>query len=79
MKRIRGEDGCSDRGGVVWHTQGSGKSLTMVMLVKRIIADQTIKNPRFVLVCDRLNLVAQLRDNFIHTGMQPSERKPLDI
>jgi type I restriction enzyme R subunit len=73
MKRIRGEDGCPDRGGVIWHTQGSGKSLTMVMLVKRIIADKTIINPRFVLVCDRLNLVAQLRDNFIHTGMQPSE------
>lgn len=73
MRRIRGEDGCPDRGGVIWHTQGSGKSLTMVMLVKRIIADPMIKNPRFVLVCDRLNLVTQLRDNFIHTGMQPSE------
>ncbi|HWQ72181.1 MAG TPA: type I restriction endonuclease subunit R [Desulfitobacteriaceae bacterium] len=73
MRRLKGEDGSSSRGGVIWHTQGSGKSLTMVMLTKRIIADRAIKNPRFVLVCDRLNLVRQLRDNFINTGMQPSE------
>lgn len=73
MRRIHGEDGCSNRGGVIWHTQGSGKSLTMVMLVKRIIADSRIKNPRFVLVCDRLNLIKQLRDNFVHTGMDPVE------
>ena len=73
MRRIHGEDGCTSRGGVIWHTQGSGKSLTMVMLVKRIIADRTIVNPRFVLVCDRLNLIKQLRDNFVHTGMDPVE------
>jgi type I restriction enzyme, R subunit len=73
MLRIKGEDGSNARGGVIWHTQGSGKSLTMVMLTKRIMADRTIQNARFVLVCDRINLVKQLRDNFIHTGMQPSE------
>lgn len=73
MRRIKGEDNEGLRGGVIWHTQGSGKSLTMVMLTKRIIADSEIKNARFVLVCDRINLVKQLQDNFIHTGMQPSE------
>lgn len=73
MRRIHGEDNCPTRGGVIWHTQGSGKSLTMVMLVKRIIADKEVKNPRFVLVCDRLNLIKQLRDNFVHTGMDPVE------
>ncbi len=73
MRRIHGEDDCLTRGGVIWHTQGSGKSLTMVMLVKRIIADERVKNPRFVLVCDRLNLIKQLRDNFVHTGMNPVE------
>jgi type I restriction enzyme R subunit len=72
MLRIKGEDGHHERGGVIWHTQGSGKSLTMVMMVKRIIADQDIKNARFVLVCDRINLIKQLKDNFIHTGMNPS-------
>lgn len=73
MRRIHGEDGCMNKGGVIWHTQGSGKSLTMVMLVKRIIADNRITAPRFVLVCDRLNLIKQLRDNFVHTGMDPAE------
>lgn len=73
MRRIHGEDGCMNRGGVIWHTQGSGKSLTMVMLVKRIIADPDVRNPRFLLVCDRLNLIKQLRDNFVHTGMDPVE------
>lgn len=73
MRRILGEDGCPKRGGVIWHTQGSGKSLTMVMLTKRILAEKRIQNPRFVLVCDRLNLIKQLRDNFVHTGMDPVE------
>lgn len=73
MKRILGQDGCSSRGGVIWHTQGSGKSLTMVMLVKRILADAHIHTPRFVLVCDRINLIKQLRDNFVHTGLNPVE------
>jgi len=72
MRRIKGEDDKSTRSGVIWHTQGSGKSLTMVMLVKRIIADKEVKNPRFVLVCDRINLVKQLKDNFIHTGLNPA-------
>ena len=73
MRRIHEEDGCMNRGGVIWHTQGSGKSLTMVMLVKRIIADPAVPNPRFLLVCDRLNLIKQLRDNFVHAGMDPVE------
>ena len=38
MDRINGKDGSSSKGGVIWHTQGSGKSLTMVMLVKKIQA-----------------------------------------
>jgi type I restriction enzyme R subunit len=71
MRRIKGEDGVKARGGVIWHTQGSGKSLTMVMLVKRIIADPAIVNPRFVLVNDRIYLDKQLRDNFTKTQMKP--------
>jgi type I restriction enzyme R subunit len=74
MRRIKGQDDKNTRSGVIWHTQGSGKSLTMVMLVKRIFADKEVKNPRFVLVCDRINLVKQLKDNFIHTGLNPASR-----
>jgi type I restriction enzyme R subunit len=75
MKRIKGEDDKNTKSGVIWHTQGSGKSLTMVMLVKKIIADPEIKNPRFVLVNDRINLDKQLRDNFAKTQLSPARAK----
>ena len=75
LRRIKGEDGKNARGGVIWHTQGSGKSLTMVMLVKKIISDPGIKNPRFVLVNDRINLDKQLRDNFAKTQLSPARAK----
>lgn len=71
MRRIKKEDNKGTSNGVIWHTQGSGKSLTMVMLTKRVLADKEIHNPRFVLVCDRINLIKQLRDNFIKTGLAP--------
>jgi len=75
MRRMKGEDGLNTRSGVIWHTQGSGKSLTMVMLVKKMIADPDIKNPRFVLVNDRINLDKQLRDNFAKTQLSPVRAK----
>ena len=59
-------------GGLVWHTQGSGKSLTMVMLVKNLI--ETIQNPRVIVVTDRIDLDRQIRDTFkacnIKAGVQ---------
>ncbi len=71
MERLNGEDGEDKKGGVIWHTQGSGKTLTMVMLVKAIQRDKDIINPRFLLVSDRKNLDKQMRDNFVNTSMQP--------
>jgi type I restriction enzyme, R subunit len=52
------------RGGVVWHTQGSGKSLTMLMLSGALIADERFKNPTVVVVTDRNDLDGQLFDTF---------------
>ena len=52
------------RGGLVWHTQGSGKSLTMVMLVKCLIDDPDIELPRVVVVTDRRDLDKQISDTF---------------
>jgi type I restriction enzyme R subunit len=75
MRRIKGADGRNTRGGVIWHTQGSGKSLTMVMLVKKIISDPEIRSPRFVLVNDRINLDKQLRDNFARTQFSPARAR----
>ncbi len=64
------EDG-SRRGGVIWHTQGSGKSLTMVMLAKAIALDKAIKNPRIVIVTDRRDLDEQIFKTFHHCEKEP--------
>lgn len=75
MRRIKGQDGEETKSGVIWHTQGSGKSLTMVMLVKKIQTDSSIANPRFLIVTDRVNLDKQIRDNFLSTQMAPIRAK----
>ena len=71
MARIKGLDDADTRDGVIWHTQGSGKTISMIMLVKMIQKDPDIKNPRFVMVTDRKGLDKQMRDNFINTSMSP--------
>lgn len=71
IKRISGEDNKGTNGGVIWHTQGSGKSLTMVMLVKKIQFLKAKDQPRFVIVTDRVNLDKQIRDNFANSQMAP--------
>ncbi len=58
------------QGGVVWHTQGSGKSLTMVMLAKAIAIEHTIHNFKIVLVTDRVDLDDQIYRTFTHCGKE---------
>ena len=55
-------------GGVIWHTTGSGKSLTMVMLAKALTLHPSIQNPRVVLVTDRVNLDDQIYGTFAACG-----------
>ncbi|MGE0822472.1 MAG: type I restriction endonuclease subunit R [Candidatus Binatia bacterium] len=66
----RDEEG-KRRGGIVWHTQGSGKSLTMVMLARALALDPEIRNPRMVLVTDRVDLDTQLGNTFAACGLSP--------
>jgi type I restriction enzyme R subunit len=70
VKKI-GRDG-RRQGGVVWHTQGSGKSLTMVMLARCLALDRDIRNPRIVLVTDRDDLDKQLENTFAACGLNPN-------
>ena len=56
------------KGGVVWHTQGSGKSLTMVMLAQAIAMDKNILNPKIILVTDRVDLDNQIPSTFRKCG-----------
>lgn len=64
MERVRNIEGGKRRGGVIWHTQGSGKSLTMVLLAQAILLDKSIKNPRIILVTDRTDLDRQITITF---------------
>jgi len=58
-------------GGVIWHTQGSGKSLTMVMLGRALALDPEIKNPRIIIVTDRDDLDRQIKRTFKTCEMEP--------
>ncbi|MCL2043913.1 MAG: HsdR family type I site-specific deoxyribonuclease [Treponema sp.] len=72
LKRIRQEDASRTTSGVLWHTQGTGKTIIMIMLTKLILSDtKYFSNPRFIMVTDRINLDKQIRDNFINTKMNP--------
>jgi type I restriction enzyme R subunit len=52
------------RGGVVWHTQGSGKSLSMVFYSGKLITSPKMRNPTIVVITDRNDLDDQLFDTF---------------
>lgn len=52
------------RAGVVWHTQGSGKSLSMVFYAGKLIRDERMENPTIVVLTDRIDLDGQLFDTF---------------
>ena len=58
--------------GVIWHTQGSGKSLTMVMLAKYILMELSNCNPKVVVVTDRKELDRQIAATFAHTRLNPA-------
>lgn len=68
IERVKVVDNGRRRGGVVWHTQGSGKSLTMVMLAQAIVQEKTIQSPRIVMVTDRTDLDRQITGTFRKCG-----------
>ena len=73
MKTIAENDEHGNRqSGVIWHTQGSGKSLTMVRLAKYILMELKDCHPRVVIVTDRKELDAQIAATFAHTRLTPA-------
>jgi type I restriction enzyme R subunit len=67
IKRLRtGKDSLS-RGGVIWHTQGSGKSLTMVMLARKVKRIKELSDATIVVVTDRIDLDKQIYGTFMRT------------
>lgn len=57
------------RKGLIYHTQGSGKTLAMVFAAARLLQDPAMKSPTIVLVADRVQLVRQMWDQFRTTDM----------
>ncbi len=73
LARVERRDADGRReGGVVWHTQGSGKSLTMVMLARALALGGRVRDPRIVLVTDRVDLDQQLGETFRKCGLPPA-------
>ena len=74
----------SGKAGVVWHTQGSGKSISMVCYAGKLLAQTEMNNPTIVIVTDRNDLDGQLFDTFSmasdilkQTPVQASDRDDL--
>ncbi|MEC6899168.1 HsdR family type I site-specific deoxyribonuclease [Photobacterium piscicola] len=64
IERIKSGKTRQDKSGVVWHTQGSGKSLTMVMLAVKMRRDEALKQYKLVFITDRTQLDEQLSNTF---------------
>lgn len=72
LERVRQRDPEGRRkGGVIWQTQGSGKSLVMVLLARALALDREILNPRIVIVTDRIDLDEQIWKTFHLCGKEP--------
>lgn len=73
MDRILSNVKPEERGGVIWHTQGSGKSLTMLWLAMKIRREPRLNNATIILVTDRTQLDTQLTQTFERCGFPAPE------
>lgn len=63
-----------DRGGIIWHTQGSGKSLTMLWLCLKLRRATKLENPTLLVVTDRNDLDRQISETFVNCGFENPTR-----
>jgi len=68
IQKIRNADRPSRRGGVIWHTQGSGKSLSMIFLAVKLRRLRIAANPTLVVATDRKDLDNQITGTFKRCG-----------
>ena len=73
IDRIITKEDPKERGGVVWHTQGSGKSLTMLWLATKLRRDPRVPNPTILVVTDRTQLDQQISQTFGRCGFPAPE------
>ncbi len=84
--KTKSADGHVDRrGGIIWHTQGSGKSLTMVFLIRAMRSHPVLRRFKIVLVTDRTDLqdqlgsTAQLTSETVKVGTTTAGAKTTDL
>ena len=63
MNRLRTGKTASEKSGVIWHTQGSGKSLTMMFFVRKLRSQKDLKDYKVLLTVDRNDLEKQLSED----------------
>ena len=68
IKNYREGNTLLEKGGVIWHTQGSGKSLTMVFLIRKLRSCDDLKDLKIIFIIDRLDLEDQLSETAAITG-----------
>lgn len=68
LERIKTAKSLKERGGIVWHWQGSGKSLTMLWLAVKLRRETRLNNPALVIVTDRIQLDTQISATFERCG-----------
>lgn len=74
MKTITESDKTGNRqSGVIWHTQGSGKSLTMVMLARYILSELASIHPKVLVITDRVELDGQIHQTFNHSRLRAAK------
>lgn len=71
LKTVEKYDNDGNRlSGVIWHTQGSGKSITMVMFARYMLSKLKDSDPKVVLVTDRIDLDKQICNTFVHSRIK---------
>ncbi len=70
VERLKSHQTNAERGGIVWHTQGSGKSLTMMFTVRAMYHDPRLNHYKVVLITDRTDLEKQLGDTSKAVGYE---------
>ncbi|MEI6048816.1 MAG: HsdR family type I site-specific deoxyribonuclease [Bacteroidota bacterium] len=65
IRGLREGNSPMEKGGVVWHTQGSGKSLTMVFLIRKLRSQDDLKDLKVIFIVDRLDLEEQLSETAV--------------
>lgn len=71
-KRVRQHNEHNIRkGGVIWHTQGTGKSLTMIFIAKFLLKSANITDSRIIIITDRIELDEQIKHAFKNCGFEP--------